>query len=240
MHVEVAPCDLLTDLIDGFLSTLAGRYDDAPRIPFPREHPELHFTVQNDQITIRGSISIKDGDSELDRFLIEIVLPNDYPASLPIVREVGGRIPKTLDRHVILSTGDACVLLPEERWRLWPRGSSLLAFIDGPLCNYFMGQSLVEHGEPWPFGEWAHGFQGVLDYYKATFGTDEAPKIRKYLDYLAAKKVKGHWDCPCESGKRLRECHMAFVTDLRTKISRADAARFVDRLKLLLQMQNKH
>jgi hypothetical protein len=46
-----------------------------------------------------------------------------------------------------------------------------------------------------------------------------------YLDYLAAKKVKGHWPCPCRSGKKLRDCHSYQIKELRNNISRKDAER---------------
>jgi hypothetical protein len=71
-----------------------------------------------------------------------------------------------------------------------------LSFVDGPARNYFLGQALVERGNPWPFGEWAHGLRGKLDYYKSLVGTDNPRTICRFLECLQANKVKGHWDCP--------------------------------------------
>lgn len=203
-----------------------------------REYAELHFTVRGEQIWVSGSLPVRDEQSVIDRFAIEITLLDDYPNSLPVVREVGGRIPHVLGRHVIPNSGDACILLPDDRWRSWPRGSSLGAFISGPVRNYFIGQALVERGESWPFGEWNHGFQGMRDYYREVFSTDDPPKVRKYLEYIAAKKIRGHWDCPCGSGERLRDCHMDSILALRSKMPRPDAAQSVARLDRALQLQN--
>jgi hypothetical protein len=122
-----------------------------------------------------------------------------------------------------MADGTACVLLPDERWRFWPSGSSLLKYLTGPLRSFFLAQTMVEEGEPSPFGQWAHGAKGVFQYYGELLSTSDLRVITTYLDYLAAKKVKGHWACPCRSGKKFRDCHFDQVKDLREKISRKDA-----------------
>jgi hypothetical protein len=201
-----------------------------------RAYPELRFSTTVEQVEIAGTFPINDDDGVVDRFSVRITLRRDYPDSLPIVQETDGRIPHHIDRHM-LTSGEACVLLPEDRWRSWPRGSSLLSFISGPLRNFFIGQALVERGEPWPFGEWRHGLCGMQDYYREVFGTDDLAKARAYLMCLAAKKAKGHWDCPCESGKRLRDCHMGLVRDLREKMPRSEAIKAVKHLDGVLSLQ---
>jgi hypothetical protein len=50
------------------------------------------------------------------------------------------------------------------------------------------------------------------------------------LDYLASKKAKGHWACPCGSTKRLRDCHAKQFADLRERIPRRIAAGALKRL----------
>jgi hypothetical protein len=113
--------------------------------------------------------------------------------------------------------------LPDERWRAWPVGSSLVDFLDGPVRNFFIGQSLVERGDPWPFGQWGHGIDGIREYYEDLLATSDTDVIRRYMECLSAKKIKGHWPCPCGNGKRLRDCHMDALLDLREKIARKDA-----------------
>jgi hypothetical protein len=200
-------------------------------------YPELHFSTYRDRIELSGTLPIVYSDSVLDRFAVSITLLDNYPGSLPVVREVGGRIPRTLARHM-LQSGEACVLLPEDRWRSWPKGSSLLSYISGPLRNYLIGQALVERGEPWPFGEWRHGLEGMRDYYREVFGTDGIRKARKYLEYLTAKKVKGHWDCPCGSGRPLRHCHVKLVADLREKMPRSEARSAIEHLDYVLRVHH--
>jgi hypothetical protein len=193
--------------------------------------PDLHFVLIGDVVYVRGSFAVVFEGQVLDRYSVELQLPGDYPNSLPIVREIGGRIPHHSDRHVNSQDGNACALLPDERWRLWPIGTPMLKFLAGPLHSFFLAQSLVEAGEPWPFGQWAHGAKGIFQYYRELLKTSDLRVIITYLEYITAKKVKGHWPCPCKSGKRLRDCHLGLVAGLREKISRKDALKSLEALK---------
>ena len=76
-------------------------------------------------------------------------------------------------------------------------------------------------------------------FFSETFGTDDSAKVGKYFEYLAAKRVKGHWGCPCGSGKRLRDCHMRFVQDLRGKMPRDEALKATRRLESALNRLSK-
>ena len=181
-------------------------------------YPNLHFYIENGVVFVRGSFPIIHENKILDRYSIEIEFPHDYPKSVPIVREVGGRIPRTADYHMS-KTGEACLFLPDERWQVNPLDATFLDFLNGPVRNFFLGQTLVSLGESWPFGQWAHGVSGIHEYYASLLGTYDLSSIIRYLECLSKPKVKGHWDCPCGSGKRLRNCHFGQLLDLREKIS---------------------
>lgn len=187
--------------------------------------PELHFVVENDVVFVRGIFPVMFEGQELDRYSVELQLARNHPAGLPLVRETDGRIPRNIDRHILAPDGTACVLLPDERWRLWPVGSPLLKYLLGPLHSFFLAQTTVEEGQPWPFGQWAHGAKGIFQFYGELLDTSDLRVMTTYLDYLAAKKVKGHWPCPCRNGRKLRDCHFDKVRDLREKISRKTAER---------------
>ena len=92
-------------------------------------YPNLHCHIASEVVFVRGTFPIVFNEGVLDRYLIEIELPREYPKSIPIIRETGGRIPRTVDRHMNPADGTACVLLPDERWRVWPHGSTLLRFL---------------------------------------------------------------------------------------------------------------
>jgi hypothetical protein len=90
---------------------------------------------------------------------------------------------------------------------------------------------MVEEGESWSFGQWAQGPKGIFQFYRELLQTSDLRVISTYLDYLSAKRVKGHWPCPCKSGRRLRDCHFKQVQNLRHKIARTDAKNSLAMLK---------
>lgn len=202
-------------------------------------YPDLRAVIEHGTVCIRGSFPVCDGVGVLDRFLIEITFPFDYPESIPILREVGGRIPWHEDRHVNRANGEACPIVPEE-WLLRSDHNSLLAFLNGPVRNFFLGQILVESGQPWPFGERKHGIPGLIEAYGEIVGTSDAPTVLRYLECLGREIIKGHWECPCGSTKHLRNCHLEEVKSLREKIPPRLAKQALQRIRELSMHQQKY
>jgi hypothetical protein len=191
-------------------------------------HPGLWFEEGNDVVIVRGVFEIREDDSVLDTYELELELPRESDRGIPLVRETGGRIPRHEDRHVNPNDGTLCVVLPEAYWYAHPTGLSFVEFLDGPLRSYLASQSLVERGRPWPAGEWSHGAAGILEFYAEAFGTKDLKSILGLVGLLARDQVKGHWDCGCGSGKRLRQCHGPKVIELRARLPRELAARLID------------
>ena len=192
------------------------------------EYPDLRVITEDGAVFARGSFPVRYDAEVLDRFLVEIRFPDDYPHSIPVVREIGGRIPYHQDRHVN-PTGEACPIVPEE-WLIRPDHDSILSFLNGPIWNFFISQILVEKGHPWPFGERQHGIDGLFQAYGEMLGTADRQAISRYLQYLSHDRFKGHWECPCGSGKRLRHCHLDSLRILREKIAPWVAERALSRI----------
>jgi hypothetical protein len=195
--------------------------------------PTLHVSTEGRRVFIRGSLPLMDpeGSEEIDRYDIEIQLPLDHPKSLPIVREIGGRLSKIADRHFSIS-GGACLFVREERWRAYPKGATIIDFIQGPVRNFFLSQTYFDLTGKWLFGERSHNVDGVFEYYEEELGTNDPATITRFMMYLSKKVVKGHWDCFCDSGKRMRNCHFPKLLEMREKIPQEVAARS---LKMLVK-----
>jgi len=192
---------------------------DQIRADLRARYPSLHLFIEpHGSAVVRGTFPVLSPEGRvLDEYRVSIELLADYPRSLPVLREVGGRIPWKPDFHVN-ADGVACVLLPDDRWRCFPEGAPFVQFLDGPVHDFFLGQSLVAMGENWPFGQWSHGAMGVLEYYQWLLETDDRATIARYLYVLAKLHLKGHWACPCGSGRKIRYCCRARIDDLRSKI----------------------
>lgn len=193
--------------------------------------PNLHLLTGADgAAVIRGTFLVRgSGERVLDQYLITIELPDNYPKDLPVVREIGGKIPCSIDYH-IERDGRACVFLPDDRWHCFPEESSFSKYLDGPLHNFFLGQSLVALGENWPFGEWGHGANGILEYYEQFLETDDAKAIIRFLQAAAKLNLKPHLPCPCGSGRKIRKCCRDKVLELRHRISPAIARKSLEHL----------
>ena len=180
------------------------------------KYPDIRVIEKNGGLVARGSFPIADDDGIIDRFLIELEIPNNYQDSVPVLREIGGRIPWHADRHTN-HDGIACPIVPEE-WLLRADQNSIMNFLEGPVRNFFIGQILVEQGKDWPFGERDHGKAGLIQSYGELIGVSDEFTVRRYLDCLSRTTLKGHWDCPCGSTKRLRHCHLETLKALRQTI----------------------
>ena len=189
----------------------------------------MHVLIEDDVVRVRGTFPVRHDAEVLDRFSVDIEIPADYPDRLPIVRETRGRIPWIADRHVY-TNGTACVLLPEDRWWSFPPDRSFLEYLTTPLHNYFLGQCVVEAGGAWPFSEHRHGLNGVIDFYKERFGTDDAKVVVRLLELVVSGRFKGHWPCPCGSGKKLRKCHLPGLLDVANRMPASAAKKSLENI----------
>jgi hypothetical protein len=188
--------------------------------------PELRVDVEGADVLVRGTLSLKNSEAVVDEFFIEARVPPSFPADLPVVREVGGRIPQTMDRHVIPITGTACLFVTDDREAQFPAGSKLLRFFDGPVRSYFFSQSYFEKTGEWPFGERPHGIDGCLDFYRDRLGLPDSRLVPAALRYLRHPRIPGHLPCFC-GATRVRTCHQSALLQLQREVPQ-------DRIKALL------
>lgn len=189
--------------------------------------PALYVAEAAGAICVRGTLPLEHGGEELDHFSIEVDLSPVRAGDLPIVREVGGRIPWTKDRHVN-EDGSACVCLPEDYLQKHPGAFDLGEFLSGPVTSFFIGQALVDRGHEWPHGEWAHGEQGTGAWLQEFLESLTPKQLRDYLVVLADAEPKGHCWCPCGRRLRLSGCHLAFIRLLRRHISVEQARKHLE------------
>ncbi len=194
-----------------------------------RSFPDLTASSNGPQVYVRGTFPVIHEGKILDRYQIEIVW-TESDTEAPVLSETGGRIPWTADRHMSQG-GKACLFVPEE-WLIRPREQrTLVHYLEGPVRNYFLWQSLFERGVAPPWGERSHGVPGLLESYSDLLGFRDVAAIKRCLLYLSREKLKGHWACPCGANRRLRDCHMEHLRELRAKVPRHVAQLALKRLR---------
>lgn len=179
--------------------------------------PDLFVETRGECVVVLGYFPIAHGKRVLDRFHIEVELPKDGRVGLFTVRELARRIPRSPDRHVN-DDGTLCVTLPHAYYYEHPEGMDLIQFLKGPLHDYLVAQCIVDAGGDWPAGEWAHGADGIIEFYKGVLETQDTLQVIRYLDVLRHRVTKGHWICPCGTGVPIRKCGCDRLAVLRRRI----------------------
>ncbi|MBF9016725.1 MULTISPECIES: hypothetical protein [unclassified Oceanispirochaeta] len=153
----------------------------------------FNFTAETDK---RGTIS--------DQYEIEILVPFNFPRSVPVVREIRGKIPKNGDFHVN-PDGSLCLGSPLRLLSLVNSNPNLVAFAEKCLIPYFYAVSIkLNYGDDFMFGELDHGNVGALEDYSLLLGLEEDSQIIQAFQLMGLKKRVGNKKaCPCGCGKRL-------------------------------------
>ncbi len=156
---------------------------------------------------LEGRFEAKGATEELlGTFKVRIELQDRYPNKEPIVFETDGRIPRDPDRHVN-KNGSICYGIWEE-WLFNHRDWSISSYFEKCLRPYFLSQIYFEHHKKWPGQERAHYRQGILEAARVIIEREggRAEAIRTLGCLSKRVPPRGHWLCPCNSGKMIRHC----------------------------------
>ena len=140
-----------------------------------------------------------------DTFDIELAIPNDFPERLPRVKETGGQISADYDH--LNSGGTLCLAVPIEQRRVFLEEPTLLGFVNRLVIPYLYGYCYFRRHGHHPFKEAAHGYEGIFQHYIDSLGLDDDLSALRVISFLIEHGYRGHHDCPCGSGRRVRTCH---------------------------------
>ena len=199
------------------------------------DQPKLHARKDDRTIHVEGSYLVFESNvvaapgGPITAFDLRMELPVHSPCFEPKVFETGGRIPREPDRH-INPDGDCCITV-WEHWLATAADQSIAGYINGPLHEYFLGQFWFEKTGRWPFGERAHGTAGLEQAYAEVLRVaNNRRQLLYHLRLLSQDWPKGHWRCPCGSGKRLRYCHRNELEVMHQRVRPDIARRMLRRL----------
>ncbi|MFN0217361.1 MAG: hypothetical protein ACKVP4_00960 [Hyphomicrobium sp.] len=171
------------------------------------------LALDEDDHSVQGTYDLFHDRTWLDSYLIRVDLPDAYPRGLPAVYEIGGRIPRT-DAYHVNADGSLCLGVPEELWIKHVGRFEIDVILDGPLRTFLLGATDKLKGRDWPYGERAHGPQGLCQFYAPVIGSSDPLHVLDLIQMLSAKRIKGHWPCPCGSNLQLRKCHGEPIREL--------------------------
>ncbi len=140
-----------------------------------------------------------------ESFGIELNIPNEFPELLPQVKETDGRIDANYEHR--FTNGTLCLAVPIEQRRIFFEQPTLLGFVNRLVIPYLYGYCFWKKHGYHPFGESAHGFEGILRYYIDALGLRDDLAALAVISFLLEHGYRGHHGCPCGSGLIVSECH---------------------------------
>lgn len=179
--------------------------------------PGLSLLLESRSIYLRGELYLESID---DSYYIEIEIPDDYPVSIPILREKGGEIPHQMDRH-INGDGTCCVCIkPAERLH-WPTGSSIVDYVQSLVIPFLINQYHFDATGQWISGDYSHGDRGVYEFYAEHLNEPNPVRLLGLLAEAINPLMNKMKKCPCGSKKVFRKCHLGKVIFLKKNIDRS-------------------
>lgn len=189
-----------------------GRLESVRLGDFLRNHPGMTVKPGSQDLILEGDFNFtasspSHGDVT-DSFTIQIRIPSRFPRELPIVREIGGRIPRNGKYHVnpddSLCLGSRLRLL-----QIVAKSPTLTGFAGACLVPYLFAVSRkLTHGDEFVFGELAHGSPGELRDYMDLLSLKSPEQVKNALRCLGMKKrLANKLSCPCGCGRKLGRCH---------------------------------
>ena len=179
------------------------------------------YSESADQIVLSGNIlvnRISKGYTLCKEYQIEIVIPISSN-ELPYVLDIGNSIDKSYHHRYV--DGRLCLETDTSIRIRFIEGFSLTVWMSEYVETYFFSyEYYMRYGE-FPFGERGHGLEGILQTYEGVFNETDDFKVKMLMKSIISQPYRGHMQCPCGSGKKLRSCHgmvvMKYYMDSRLR-----------------------
>lgn len=172
------------------------------------KYPNLKITKNKQFCTIEGilefDVSMPNYLPYNDVYDIKIVLHRNFPKILPIV-SVPSK--KTINFHTYDDT-TLCLGATNELKERLRENPSLLYLIEKIIIPFLYKASYTKKYSITPGGDLSHGDQGLAEYYSEKLNLNDKKLVLQFTRLLKNGKLKGHWTCPCGSGKKIRNCHV--------------------------------
>lgn len=166
---------------------------------------------RDSSIVLKGVFSFSakfNGGTEItDSYQLEIAIPAVFPRAIPIVKEIGRRIPRD-GKHHVNRDNTLCLGSPLRLMQKISEKPSLVGFSEKCLVPYLYAVSnKLQNGGGFAFSELAHGESGIIVDYLDLLGLKKREQVINALKLLGVKRrIANKKPCPCECGRRLGRC----------------------------------
>lgn len=172
-----------------------------------KQYPDLIFDKSLN--TLKGNINIckKCNDEIIKKNYSILIDLNSKP--IPAVYDIGKNIKKSYphrykDRRLCLATDIEQILFIKQH-------KDISAWIKYYVESYFISYEYFMKYGIYPFGEYSHGREGIVEFYLNYFNLNQENNSKEILNYIFLNHYRGHNLCPCGSGRKIRNCHKEIV-----------------------------
>lgn len=161
----------------------------------------------NDQWYINGNIDVIDDEGGYwDTYSVCILLPKEYPAKLPLIKETSKKIAHHEDWH----NGTYCCLSTEAKMHSDMSGEiTLLKWLDMFVHPFLANHVYKLKTGAYAGDEFEHGIKGIINGYLDIFAISNKEEVIKHLSYVTGRvKHSKNIHCFCKSGKNYKQCFL--------------------------------
>ena len=184
--------------------------EDQPLLAIVAEH--------SDKVQVAGKyVLFVEYNNEVfsDSFDLEIIIDKYFPYTVPIVKELGGRIQSDNYGEHIYSDRSLCLEIPTRILIDLDKNPSLKYFSKEYIQPFLFGFIYYQKYCQFPFGEYKHGELGLLEYYCTVFKVEKSHQVCKLLGLVFYDIFNSQCKCPCGSGQKYWDCHNQQVNNMR-------------------------
>lgn len=179
---------------------------------FLKDYPGMSIRPSRDsRLKLEGFFSFSatpdNGPTINDTYQLVIEIPDLFPGDIPIVREIGKKIPHD-GKHHVNDDGTLCLGSPIRLLSKISENPTLIGFSESCLVPFLYAISYkIQYSGSFIFSELAHGTLGIIDDYKELFSLKTTEQVIDTLVLLGTKKrVANKKPCPCNCGNKLGKC----------------------------------
>lgn len=144
-----------------------------------------------------------------DSFTIKISF---LDCEIPQVFELSRKL-KPNYRHMYPGTNRLCLATDLEQ-KIYLKSNSLSEWLDEYVEKYFLSYIYYQRYGVFPFGEHTHGVEGLYEFLQERWKTQSIQEAKNIFEFVCTREYRGHFECPCGSGKKIRNCHKDLILSL--------------------------
>lgn len=171
-----------------------------------RKYPDLYYNEDLEELIGELKLNhVHNNEHIVNQYKIRIALSDWLNGGLPSVYEISDSIPD--DYSHIYNDGMLCLSTDIEQKVHFTEGGMLSDWYEDFVIPYFFSMEYyVKYGK-FPNGDRSHNKLGVIESYFDIFDVKEETELAEMFKYILKEPYRGHNLCPCNSGRKVRNCH---------------------------------